>query len=279
MSSSVLWKQWLSIASSQTGAKTQNLITLNLFPGTPFLCFTRDRKRIRKLSVATPVPDLWREVEFPEVTHNSQDYLDARRLPEMPKIPVYTDWHRPSKPPKHPRNLVNIRGPELVHNKLEHQQFGVVAEQGGFLREEHFSLMKTVTDRHLDFKRMFAQYRVDPLWQSWTKKPVGAKMGGGKGSVHHYVTPIKAGRVILEVGGHCTYEEVYKTLRHIAHVMPFAAKAVSYEEMVNDEEREKTLELANINPFTMDYCIKYNMMGCWRQTKYFDYIWKMKYGQ
>jgi len=34
-------------------------------------------------------------------------------------------------------------------------------------------------------------------------------MGGGKGAIDHYVTPIKAGRVIIEVGGDCEYFEVF----------------------------------------------------------------------
>jgi len=33
-------------------------------------------------------------------------------------------------------------------------------------------------------------------------------MGGGKGSIDHYVTPIKAGRVIIEIAGHCEFFEV-----------------------------------------------------------------------
>lgn len=33
-------------------------------------------------------------------------------------------------------------------------------------------------------------------------------MGGGKGGIDHYVTPIKANRVILELGGLCSYDEV-----------------------------------------------------------------------
>ena len=33
-------------------------------------------------------------------------------------------------------------------------------------------------------------------------------MGGGKGAIDHYVTPIKAGRVIVEVGGPIEFEEV-----------------------------------------------------------------------
>ena len=33
-------------------------------------------------------------------------------------------------------------------------------------------------------------------------------MGGGKGAIDFYVTPVKSGRVILEVGGPLEYEEV-----------------------------------------------------------------------
>lgn len=46
------------------------------------------------------------------------------------------------------------------------------------------------------------------LWLSLVIQGQGQRMGGGKGSIDHYVTPIKAGRVILEVAGHCEYFEV-----------------------------------------------------------------------
>ena len=36
----------------------------------------------------------------------------------------------------------------------------------------------------------------------------GQRMGGGKGSIDHYVTPIKKGRVIVEMGGTCEFSEV-----------------------------------------------------------------------
>jgi large subunit ribosomal protein L16 len=36
----------------------------------------------------------------------------------------------------------------------------------------------------------------------------GQRMGGGKGSIDHYVTPVKARRVILEMGGKCEFIEV-----------------------------------------------------------------------
>lgn len=45
---------------------------------------------------------------------------------------------------------------------------------------------------------------------------VGKRHGGGKGPIDHYVTPVKAGRILFEVGGKCVYEEVsYLSLNHI----------------------------------------------------------------
>ena len=49
-------------------------------------------------------------------------------------------------------------------------------------------------------------------------------MGGGKGAIDHYVTPIKAGRVIVEVGGNCEFEQVFPFLNEVAHILPFKAK-------------------------------------------------------
>lgn len=64
----------------------------------------------------------------------------------------------------------------------------------------------------LDSKRMFAIWRVPPPWQPVTKKGQGQRMGGGKGAIDHYVTPVKAGRVIIEVGGTIEFQEVILTI-------------------------------------------------------------------
>lgn len=41
-------------------------------------------------------------------------------------------------------------------------------------------------------------------------------MGGGKPNVHHYATPVKAGRIVIEVGGKCEYSEVYPFLNRVS---------------------------------------------------------------
>lgn len=57
---------------------------------------------------------------------------------------------------------------------------------------------------------MFAVWRVEPPWQPCSKKSVGKRMGGGKGATHHYVTPVKAERIIVELGGDIHPIEVSK---------------------------------------------------------------------
>lgn len=36
----------------------------------------------------------------------------------------------------------------------------------------------------------------------------GQRMGGGKGNIDHYITPVRSGRIIIEVAGHGEYIEV-----------------------------------------------------------------------
>lgn len=124
---------------------------------------------------------------------------------------------------------------------------------------------------------MFAIWRIDPPWQPVTKKGQGQRMGGGKGAIDHYVTPIRAGRVIVEVGGRCEFSEVKKILDTLAHKLPFKAMVVSQEIMeqmkVDNEQKEKE----NMNPYTMKYVIQNNLGGCHKWLSPVDHKWFGKY--
>ena len=51
-------------------------------------------------------------------------------------------------------------------------------------------------------------------------------MGGGKGSVDHYVVPIKPGRIIFEMDG--VPEEMAKeAMRRASHKLPIKTKFIS----------------------------------------------------
>lgn len=161
------------------------------------------------------------DVEFPE----SGKY----RLRVMEKVPQYPVNLRPYKMQK---RLRYMRGPEEVHNNFQHRQFGIVADIGGRMKHGHFEMARLTISRFLP-PGAFAIWRIDPPWQPVTKKvfikitlskiffkskfcnfdhwqfqPIGTRMGGGKAAIHHYVTPIKAGRVILEVAGSIEYYQV-----------------------------------------------------------------------
>lgn len=102
-------------------------------------------------------------------------------------------------------------------------------------------------------------------------------MGGGKGAIDHYVTPVKSGRIILELGGTCEYEEVKHFLQLYANQLPFAARAVSHEILEKHAKKEKKEEESNLNPYTMKYVIQNNLGGVHRMLSPVDHKWFGKY--
>ncbi|VVC92457.1 39S ribosomal protein L16, mitochondrial [Leptidea sinapis] len=211
-----------------------------------------------------PPPKNYDDIEIPE----------RPRLKMMDKVPLY-----PSniKPPKMQKRLRYMRGPETLHNTLQLKQYGVVATGGGRLRHEHFEMIRLQVARRLDMKRMFAIWRVEPPWQPVTKKGQGQRMGGGKGAIDHYCTPVKAGRIIFEIGGKCEYAEAYNMLRIIAERLPFQAEPVSEEIMIKKAAEEQWREENNLNKFTMKYLIQNNIGGCCRHLSKSDQRWFGKY--
>jgi large subunit ribosomal protein L16 len=53
-------------------------------------------------------------------------------------------------------------------------------------------------------------------------------MGGGKGPIDHYVTPVKAGRVIIEMGGKCEFVEVSHLYNSCLLIQYFIYMIVTY---------------------------------------------------
>ncbi|CAG0915805.1 unnamed protein product [Notodromas monacha] len=144
-------------------------------------------------------------VDAPWKSHSSK----KRRLPFYPKVPVIPNNARP---PKWQRKLEYMRGPEEHHNRLIHGQYGVQALIGGELKFGHFEMMRMTMLRKFVESRMFAVYRVDAPWKSHSSKlslkvPCFA-VPPPLGNIHHYTTPVKAGRIILELAGKCEFAEV-----------------------------------------------------------------------
>ncbi|XP_012251341.2 39S ribosomal protein L16, mitochondrial [Athalia rosae] len=211
-----------------------------------------------------PPPKKYENIEYPE-------RLKLKIMEKVPQLPSNI------KPPKMQKRLRYMRGPETVHNQLIHKQYGIIATGGGRLRYEHFEIIRLGIIRKMVPNRMFAIWRVDAPWQPVTKKGQGQRMGGGKGAIDHYVTPIKAGRVIVEMGGHCEFAEVKRMLELIVNKLPFAAEVVSQEILDKKYAEEERLNKINLNTWNFEYIIKNNMGGCGKWLSPFDHRWFGKY--
>lgn len=165
----------------------------------------------------------------------------------------------------------------MLHNFLTYKQYGIMATGGGRMKWGHFEMVRLTLGRKMDVNRMFALWRIDAPWQPVTKKGQGQRMGGGKGAIDHYVTPVKAGRIIVELAGKCEYKEVKAGLEEIAEKLPFKARAISHDELEEMKKKEEWEEENNLNAYTFKYIIQNNMGGCHRWLSPVDYKWFGKY--
>ena len=60
-----------------------------------------------------------------------------------------------------------------------------------------------------------------------TAKPVEVRMGKGKGSVDHWVCPVKAGKILYEIGG-VSKVIAYNALKSGSNKLPLNTKIVKF---------------------------------------------------
>ncbi|KER19366.1 ribosomal protein L16 [Opisthorchis viverrini] len=209
----------------------------------------------------------FRSEYYPFVPWKVRGELDAvefpperRRLHPLQRSPYI---NTATKPVKHARHLIDYRGPELVRNQLSYGQYGVQALDGGELLFGHLEMLRLTINRHLDEKRMFAVWGVESPWKAKTKRSQGKRMGGGKPDIHHYVTPIRSGRIIVELGGYLDWQEAYRVLSRVADKLPFPARFVSQELLDCEKRIEGYIAAKNVNPFAdARQALYHNYAGC-----------------
>uniref|UniRef100_A0A7E4W126 Large ribosomal subunit protein uL16m n=1 Tax=Panagrellus redivivus TaxID=6233 RepID=A0A7E4W126_PANRE len=197
------------------------------------------------------------------------------KLTPMPQEPAF-DAEIGEAKYKTTKRMIEARGVEEIHTELIHKQYGLVAKSGGFIPATDFKYLCDRINKNL-LPNQFAVWRVDPPWLPRTKKAQGTKLGGGKGSISHYVTPVRANRIILELGGHITEPEARAYLTYLCIRFKFPVEFIS-EEMLQ-EKRQKEAEIArhNQNLFNWDNVIKYNMQNCTQWLSQYDIIWRGRY--
>ncbi|BFZ18620.1 hypothetical protein BsWGS_21659 [Bradybaena similaris] len=202
------------------------------------------------------------------------EYPERRRLKMIDKIPYIEPGVRP---PKMMKDLHQMRGPELIQNKLQYGDYGIQAVTGGRINHKVSEAVRMIIVKQMDEKNMFAVWRFSQLWQSVTKKGQGQRMGGGKGSIDHYVFPFRAERILLEMGGHCEFVEVYPVLKAVQRQLPFLTRIVTHESMEAREKQDELIEKTNLNVFTFKFCAQNNILGCQKILNRYDNMWYGKY--
>jgi large subunit ribosomal protein L16 len=111
-------------------------------------------------------------------------------------------------------------------NKISFGEFGLRAEGSGNVSSRQIeAARKAITHFTKRGGRIWIRIFPDrPI----TKKPPETRMGGGKGDIHEYVAPVKAGRVMFEMGG--IPESVAKeALRLASHKLPLRSAFIRRE--------------------------------------------------
>ncbi|VDN21025.1 unnamed protein product [Gongylonema pulchrum] len=185
------------------------------------------------------------------------------KLPAMPEEPTYEPILGEQKY-KTSTQLVDTRGFEEIHTELIHKQSCI-----------KFRVLQERLNKNL-LKNQFAIWRVPAPWLPRTKKAIGAKAGSGKGNIHHYVTPVRAKRIILELGGHVMELEARGYLMYLCERFKFPVEFVSEKILQERKLEEKEIERINVNKFNWELALKYNMQNCRGWLNYYDVAFKCK---
>jgi len=102
--------------------------------------------------------------------------------------------------------------------------FGLKAMERGWLNTREIEAARRAMTRYVQrggkiWIRIFADKPI-------TKKGTEVPMGGGKGSVDHYVAPVKPGRILFEMDG-ITKTVAEEALRLASHKLSIKTKFVS----------------------------------------------------
>lgn len=191
-------------------------------------------------------------------------------LPDKPKLKFLDKIPNLKQGKKEMKKLRDIQGPAKSDNTFSDGQYGIVALGGGYLHWGHMEMMRLTINRRMDPSRTFAVWRIKAPYKPITRKGLGQRMGGGKGAIDHYVTPVKCGRLVVEVGGRVELGEVEAVLREVAKKLPFPAKVVSRESLAALYEEQTKRATNNQNPWTFQRIARSNMLGIRKVLSPFD---------
>ena len=126
----------------------------------------------------------------------------------------------------------SMTGKALRGNTITHGEYGLVAVEPCWIRSNQIEAARIAMTRHTK--------RGGQVWikifpdKPVSKKPLGSRMGSGKGAPEYWVAVVKPGRVMFEIAG-VSEEVAREALRLASHKLPIKTKFVKREEKAGEE--------------------------------------------
>ena len=129
----------------------------------------------------------------------------------------------------------SMAGKAARGNKLTHGDYGIVAMEPCWIRANQIEAARVAMTRYT--KRGGEVYiKIFPD-KPVTGKPIGVRMGKGKGNVEYWVAVVKTGRVMFEIKG-VEEARTREALRLAMHKLPCKCKIVSRADFEGGDNSE-----------------------------------------
>src|SRR5699024_6779569 len=145
----------------------------------------------------------------------------------MPVMPKKTKYRKQQKG--------RIRGKATRGNRVTDGEYGLQSLELGLITSNQIEAARIAMTRYIK--------RGGQVWikifpdKPMTSKPIGTRMGKGKGAVEYWVAPVKPGRVMFEIAG-VSEETAKEALRLAANKLSVKCKFVKKETEVGGEKDE-----------------------------------------
>jgi large subunit ribosomal protein L16 len=116
-----------------------------------------------------------------------------------------------------------MKGKATKGNTVTYGDYGLMATEPGWITSNQIEAARVAMTRSV--KRGGKVYIKIFPHKPVSKKPIGVRMGSGKGAPEYWVAVVKPGRVMFEIEG-VTEEQAREAMRLAAHKLPIKCKFV-----------------------------------------------------
>ena len=119
-----------------------------------------------------------------------------------------------------------MKGEARRGNRVTHGEFGMQALEPAWITSNQIEAARVAMNRYMKrggnvYIKIFPDKPV-------TKKPIGVRMGKGKGTPEYWVAVVKRGRIMFEIGG-VSLDVAKEAMRLASHKLPIKCKFVVKE--------------------------------------------------